>query len=411
MTTSGRTFYRRPLPESGIAFSSVQGLELFREALGAGTLGCYFRLSEMFQTQEEPAYCGLASLAMVLNALSIDPGRVWKGVWRHYSESMLECCEPLEVVKKTGVTLEKLACTARCNSLDVETLYGVDADTLRAIASRVSRQSPDNPTEFVVASYTRKIFGQTGGGHFSPIAAYHEESDRVLIMDVARFKYPPQWLKVEELAEATRVVDKDSGKPRGLLILRNDSKRIAMPSLRLEFLDHAQYLKDGRVPCFPLKTAVFLAINASPPTSHDDEQNLVRWAAKTVDFIVGTGALPRVKVEDMAYCCSTKDVVQAVATLKDHAKRAFQGGDASFSTSSLFSSIEPEEALMTLIVLPDTFWTDPHLLGGCESGAQAAVPAALSRLDLISPGLADDINDQRRKMSAFLDFTLEENNE
>lgn len=39
----------------------------------------FFKLISYFQTQSEPAYCGLASLAMVLNALAIDPGRKWKG--------------------------------------------------------------------------------------------------------------------------------------------------------------------------------------------------------------------------------------------------------------------------------------------------------------------------------------------
>jgi len=34
---------------------------------------------------------------MALNALSIDPGRVWKGPWRWFSEEMLDCCTPLEV--------------------------------------------------------------------------------------------------------------------------------------------------------------------------------------------------------------------------------------------------------------------------------------------------------------------------
>lgn len=32
--------------------------------------------------QDEPAYCGLSSLAMTLNTLSIDPRRTWKGPWR-----------------------------------------------------------------------------------------------------------------------------------------------------------------------------------------------------------------------------------------------------------------------------------------------------------------------------------------
>lgn len=39
----------------------------------------FFKLISYYQTQSEPAYCGLATLAVVLNALSIDPGRKWKG--------------------------------------------------------------------------------------------------------------------------------------------------------------------------------------------------------------------------------------------------------------------------------------------------------------------------------------------
>lgn len=55
--------------------------------------------------QDEPAYCGLATLSMVLNALSIDPGRQWRGPWRWFSEAQLDCCIPLEVVKTQGITL------------------------------------------------------------------------------------------------------------------------------------------------------------------------------------------------------------------------------------------------------------------------------------------------------------------
>ena len=46
----------------------------------------------------QPAYCALASLSMVLNALSIDPRRTWKGAWRWFHEEMLDCCWPLEQV-------------------------------------------------------------------------------------------------------------------------------------------------------------------------------------------------------------------------------------------------------------------------------------------------------------------------
>lgn len=60
--------------------SSVNGRRLFREALVEGNMESYFRLAEQFRTQDDPAFCGLSTLTMVLNALAIDPGRIWKGI-------------------------------------------------------------------------------------------------------------------------------------------------------------------------------------------------------------------------------------------------------------------------------------------------------------------------------------------
>ena len=48
----------------------------------------------------------------------------------------------------------------------------------------------------VIGAYSRKEFYQTGDGHYSPIGGYHAASDSVLILDVARFKYPPHWVSL-----------------------------------------------------------------------------------------------------------------------------------------------------------------------------------------------------------------------
>ena len=55
---------------SGVSSCRV-GKILFGQALAAGTAASFFKLIEQFRTQDEPAYCGLATLAMVLNSLSI----------------------------------------------------------------------------------------------------------------------------------------------------------------------------------------------------------------------------------------------------------------------------------------------------------------------------------------------------
>ena len=51
---------------------------------------------------------------------------------------------------------------------------------------------------FVLLNFNRRFTGEVGGGHWSPLAAYHEASDSVLLMDVARYKYPPVWVPLAD---------------------------------------------------------------------------------------------------------------------------------------------------------------------------------------------------------------------
>ena len=60
---------------------------------------------------------------------------------------------------------------------------------------------------------------QTGTGHFSPIGGYHAGEDMALILDVARFKYPPHWVPVELLWAAMNTTDDSTGLLRGSLLL------------------------------------------------------------------------------------------------------------------------------------------------------------------------------------------------
>ena len=56
---------------------------------------------------------------------------------------------------------------------------------------------------------------QTGSGHFSPIGGYHAGRDMVLILDVARFKYPPHWVPLTLLWDAMSTIDNATGQQRG----------------------------------------------------------------------------------------------------------------------------------------------------------------------------------------------------
>ncbi|KAL0538333.1 hypothetical protein IC582_027348 [Cucumis melo] len=220
-------FYRRVLPSPpAVDFASSDGKRLFTEALGDGTMEGFFKLISYYQTQSEPAYCGLATLAVVLNALSIDPGRKWKGPWRWFDDTMLDCCEPLAKIKTDGITFGKVACLARCNGAKV-LAFRTNESTVDDFRKHVISCSSSEDYH-VITSYHRGVFKQTGTGHFSPIGGYHAGKDMVLILDVARFKYPPHWVPLTLLWDAMNTIDGATGLPRGYMIL---SKLTRGPSI------------------------------------------------------------------------------------------------------------------------------------------------------------------------------------
>ncbi len=58
-----------------------------------------------------------------------------------------------------------------------------------------------------------------GGGHWSVLAAYDAPSDRVLILDVAKYKYEPAWVRIPALQKAIATLDTTSNKARGLVFV------------------------------------------------------------------------------------------------------------------------------------------------------------------------------------------------
>ncbi|HEY0465153.1 MAG TPA: phytochelatin synthase family protein [Polyangiaceae bacterium] len=220
-----QTLYRRPLPADAIAFSSADGRRVFAEALSAGGLDGYFPLAEQFHTQADPAFCGLGSLVVALNALAIDPGRLWKGPWRWFAEDLLDCCVPLSEVRERGLDLDELTCLARCNGAEVE-LQRADSHDLESWRAAIAAASHGETV--VVASYDRGAMGQSGSGHFSPVGGYHRERDLVLILDVARFKYPPHWVSAERVYQAMQSIDPATGRSRGWMVLRPRAQGVAL---------------------------------------------------------------------------------------------------------------------------------------------------------------------------------------
>ncbi|ORY48887.1 Phytochelatin-domain-containing protein [Rhizoclosmatium globosum] len=217
------TFYRRNLPPILTSFSSPDGKKLLKDCLRLGTAESFLQLSGNLTHQSEPSFCGLGSLAIVLNALEVDPQRAWKGAWRWYDETtLLSCSRSVESVRQSGITFDQFSSLASSNGLNVSgKRIQSSSHTLTTKQEFINdlRRVCSGSGEQMVVSFCRKMLGQTGDGHFSPVGCFHEETGMVLVLDVARFKYPSYFVHVDVLYEAMKPADKATGKSRGYFVL------------------------------------------------------------------------------------------------------------------------------------------------------------------------------------------------
>ena len=160
-------WHQRPLPAGLIPFSSNRGRRLFSSALSQHLLEGYFTLAEQFTTQSEPAYCGPSTLAMVLNALRIDPRRVWKGNWRWFSEEMLTTCDvrrqgrsALDGVDVAGLGFEEMLLLAECNGAHVQA-FRAEQSSLDKFRTAV-RTAASRTDIHLVASFLARCHGADG---------------------------------------------------------------------------------------------------------------------------------------------------------------------------------------------------------------------------------------------------------
>lgn len=210
-----------PLPANLIGASSDEGETLL---LDADAREAYFALANNFLTQKNQAFCGVASMVMVFNAMQLpapavpeyDPYTTF--TQDNVLDSRTEAVLPVETIKKQGMTVDQLGALFAIQPVTVAVHHAADSslDEFRNKAQEYLAK----PDHFVVVNYLRKAIGQEKGGHISPLAAYDRETDRFLILDVARYKYPPVWVKAEELFAAMNTQDSDNdNKTRGYVLV------------------------------------------------------------------------------------------------------------------------------------------------------------------------------------------------
>lgn len=220
LSSNGLLAQTLQLPQNLINLNSNEGEKLL---IDSKALQDYFPLSIQFVTQKNQAYCGVASSVMVLNALSIPAPEASEYAPYHlftqenfFNPQTQKVVTP-EVVSRKGMTLDQLGQLLESYPVKAEVHHSADSslEEFRTLVVKNLQQ----PRNFVLVNYLRKAIGQETGGHISPVAAYNEQTDRFLILDVSRYKYPPVWVKAEELWKAMATVDPDGGKTRGFVLV------------------------------------------------------------------------------------------------------------------------------------------------------------------------------------------------
>ncbi len=209
------------LPDNLVGFTSHDGESYFAES---DAREAYFPLASNFLTQKTQAYCGVASIVMVLNALNIPAPAVPEyEPYRTFTQdnvltSQTDAVLPREVLARQGMTLDQIGAILLTQPVKAEVHHASESsvDEFRLLA----RSYLGQPGHFVLVNYQRSAIKQERGGHISPLGAYDGKADRFLILDVARYKYPPVWVKASDIFDAMNTKDADNAdKTRGFVLV------------------------------------------------------------------------------------------------------------------------------------------------------------------------------------------------
>lgn len=195
-----------PLPEGSVALEAAQ------DRLDGAAAADLSALQGAFQTQEKGTWCGVASAVTVLNA---------RGGELTQEAFFTEKTEPVR--SWTQITFGGMPLDALADLLEV---HGAEVDIAHAGASDIAQFRAEvtrnlaSEGDWLVVNYDRAVAGEEGSGHISPLGAYDPDTDSVLLLDTASYKYPPHWVPLERLFAAMDTRDPESGRSRGWVTVR-----------------------------------------------------------------------------------------------------------------------------------------------------------------------------------------------
>lgn len=216
-----------PVPPSLISLESSEGANLLASQSSKSRA---WNMLSHFETQSTQSFCSVATAVVMLNSLRMPaPTDPVFAPYAYFTQAdVLGSCAmalPSHVpgvnlsagfIATHGATLDEwrsyLACWANV------TRFYASSSTPAMFRTQARAALESETLSSVGINFHRSALDEIGGGHMSPLAAYDASSDRFLLLDVARYKYPPVWVRTEQLFAAMNTTS-DSGESRGWVVV------------------------------------------------------------------------------------------------------------------------------------------------------------------------------------------------
>ncbi len=185
-----------------------------------------WKLLPYHESQKARANCGIAASVAALNSLAQPNSPKFLGMKLHnrqpiYNQSNFFSSQVKRIVKQNVVEQQGISLFQLRKALKTYrwlNVYPYEGPKLSHTQLRkVLISSLKNPNRRVLGLFDRRVLQQKGTGHWSPIAAYDKKSDAFLVLDVAKFKYRPFWVKANALFKSMQTYY--GHQPRGMLVI------------------------------------------------------------------------------------------------------------------------------------------------------------------------------------------------
>ncbi len=256
--TKSLTFHYDQYPASAYSkqvavtnWNSKEGMERLQRTEYKGD---FYRLAHHFKPQVNPAACGQGAATVVLSAIYelnhkafpvIEEWPITIGDKKYplqyrlindsnfFNEATDKILDrrtiSMKITKKDGsfgggIDIDELQKMLKIHGVKSK-LVNVDKFSDEKLASfrKEVKEVVNSDKEFLLLNYDHSYKGLMGG-HFSPVAAYDEKSDSVLILDVAAHRNPWIWVNLSDIYHAMNTKNYAQTSYRGYLVVNTKLK-------------------------------------------------------------------------------------------------------------------------------------------------------------------------------------------